>query len=73
MLSEFIPDMKLVLLAYLIGSIPFGLILGKLFWHTDLREVGSHNIGATNAWRCLGRTAGLSTFFWILPKDMRRV
>lgn len=63
MLSEYIPNMQLVIAAYFIGSIPFGLIIGKLFWHTDLREVGSHNIGATNAWRCLGRTAGLSTFF----------
>lgn len=63
MLSEYVPDMRLVLMAYLLGSIPFGLIVGKLIWHTDLREVGSHNIGATNAWRCLGRTAGLLTFF----------
>lgn len=63
MLNEYIPNIQLVIAAYFIGSIPFGLIIGKLFWHTDLREVGSHNIGATNAWRCLGRTAGLSTFF----------
>ena len=48
--------------AYLIGSIPSGLILGKLFWHTDLREHGSHNIGATNAWRTLGRGAGIAVF-----------
>ena len=48
--------------AYLIGSIPNGLILGKLFWHTDLREHGSHNIGATNAWRTLGKGAGIAVF-----------
>ena len=48
--------------AYLIGSVPSGLILGKLFWHTDLREHGSHNIGATNAWRTLGRGAGIAVF-----------
>nr|WP_106626861.1 glycerol-3-phosphate 1-O-acyltransferase PlsY [Selenomonas massiliensis] len=48
--------------AYLIGSIPSGLILGKLFWHTDLREHGSHNIGATNAWRTLGKGAGIAVF-----------
>ena len=51
-----------VVLAYLIGSIPSGLILGKLFWHTDLREHGSHNIGATNAWRTLGKRAGIAVF-----------
>ena len=62
MLSDIMPDFRLVLGAYLLGSIPFGLILGKVFWKTDLREVGSHNIGATNAWRVLGRTAGLLTF-----------
>lgn len=48
--------------AYLIGSIPSGLILGKLFWHKDLREHGSHNIGATNAWRTLGKGAGITVF-----------
>ena len=50
------------ILAYLIGSIPSGLILGKLFWHTDLRKYGSHNIGATNAWRTLGKVPGIIVF-----------
>ena len=49
-------------LAYLVGSIPSGLILGKLFWHTDLRKYGSHNIGATNAWRTLGKIPGIIVF-----------
>ena len=49
-------------IAYLIGSIPRGLSLGKLFWHTDLRAHGSHNIGATNAWRTLGKGAGIAVF-----------
>lgn len=49
-------------LAYLVGSVPSGLILGKLFWHTDLREHGSHNIGATNAWRTLGKVPGIIVF-----------
>ena len=48
--------------AYLIGSIPMGLIFGKLIWKKDLRRFGSHNIGATNAWRILGRKAGLLIF-----------
>lgn len=50
------------LAAYLVGSIPSGLILGKLIWHTDLRKYGSHNIGATNAWRTLGKAAGIIIF-----------
>ena len=49
-------------IAYLVGSIPSGLILGKLFWHIDLRKYGSHNIGATNAWRTLGKVPGIIVF-----------
>lgn len=59
-----------LILAYLIGSIPNGLILGKLVWGIDLREHGSHNIGATNAWRTLGKTAGFSIFFLDLLKGV---
>ena len=54
----------LVLAAYLIGSIPMGLIFGKLIWKKDLRRFGSRNIGATNAWRVLGRKAGLLIFLF---------
>ena len=50
------------LLAYLLGSIPNGLVFGKLFWHIDLREHGTHNIGATNAWRTLGKGPGFLIF-----------
>lgn len=52
----------LLIAAYLIGSIPTGLILGKAIWKKDLRQYGSHNIGATNAWRILGKKAGLLIF-----------
>jgi glycerol-3-phosphate acyltransferase PlsY len=40
--------------AYLIGSIPFGYLVGRLFFHTDIRKQGSGNIGAMNAMRALG-------------------
>lgn len=46
-------------LAYLVGSIPFGLLIGKLFHGIDIRERGSGNIGATNAGRILGWKWGL--------------
>ena len=49
-------------LSYLLGSVPNGLLLGRGIWHVDLREHGSQNIGATNAWRTLGKTAGFSIF-----------
>ncbi len=48
--------------AYLIGSIPSGYVIGKVFYHVDLRKIGSGNIGATNAYRILGIKAGLAVF-----------
>ncbi|MCC2529704.1 glycerol-3-phosphate 1-O-acyltransferase PlsY [Bacillus halotolerans] len=48
----------LIVLAYLIGSIPSGLIVGKLAKGIDIREHGSGNLGATNAFRTLGVKAG---------------
>lgn len=48
-----------LLLAYLIGSIPSGLIIGKTFYHTDIREHGSKNLGGTNTFRTLGVKAGI--------------
>lgn len=45
--------------AYLIGSIPSGLWIGRLFFNTDIREHGSGNLGATNTFRVLGKKAGL--------------
>ncbi len=60
--DDFMNWATLVIVAYLIGSIPAGLILGKLIWKKDLRRFGSHNIGATNAWRILGKKAGLLIF-----------
>ena len=51
-----------VLISYIVGSIPSGLVLGKGIWHVDLRRYGSGNIGATNAWRTLGKGPGLLIF-----------
>ena len=58
------------LIAYVLGSIPNGLWLGKALWHTDLREHGSHNIGATNAWRIIGKKAGVSIFLLDMVKGV---
>jgi len=49
----------LPLLAYFIGSIPIGWIVGKLFYNLDIRRSGSGNIGATNALRVFGTKVGI--------------
>lgn len=59
-----------IFLSYVIGSIPSGLILGKTLWHVDLRQHGSKNIGATNAWRTLGKLPGFIVFVADLLKGM---
>ncbi|WP_174733423.1 glycerol-3-phosphate 1-O-acyltransferase PlsY [Mesobacillus harenae] len=50
----------IIIMAYLIGSIPSGLIIGKVFYKTDIREHGSGNLGGTNTFRTLGVKAGLA-------------
>ncbi|WP_084214618.1 glycerol-3-phosphate 1-O-acyltransferase PlsY [Veillonella sp. AS16] len=50
------------ILAYLIGSVPSGLIIGKIFFNTDVRQYGSKNIGATNTYRVIGLKAALPVF-----------
>lgn len=57
--------MKIVLLfiiAYLLGSIPSGVWVGKLFFHKDIRKFGSGNMGTTNTFRVLGKPAGITVF-----------
>ena len=49
------------MISYLMGSIPFGLILTKIFLKKDIREIGSGNIGATNALRTGNKLIGYST------------
>lgn len=49
-----------ILLGYLLGSIPFALVIGRVFYKTDVRNFGSGNLGGTNAGRVLGKKAGAS-------------
>ena len=55
-------NILLVIVAYLLGSIPSAVWIGKRFYGIDVREHGSHNAGATNTLRTLGRRAALPVF-----------
>src|SRR5215469_15363739 len=58
----------IVFAAYICGSIPFGLLLGKLFGAADVRRIGSGNIGATNVARSAGLPAGILTLLFDAAK-----
>ncbi|MCJ0912383.1 MULTISPECIES: glycerol-3-phosphate 1-O-acyltransferase PlsY [Mammaliicoccus] len=52
-----------IILSYLVGCFPSGLVLGKLFYKKDIRQFGSGNLGATNTFRVLGKKAGFIVMF----------
>ncbi|KRL01182.1 glycerol-3-phosphate 1-O-acyltransferase PlsY [Liquorilactobacillus capillatus] len=56
----------MLVIAYLLGSIPSGVWIGKFFYKTDIRQFGSGNTGTTNTFRVLGKKAG----FIVLLMDM---
>ena len=60
-------------LGYLLGAIPFGLIIGRLTKGIDLREHGSHRTGATNALRTLGTPAAAAVFVLDVAKGVAAV
>ena len=59
---NYVPYIAVALLAYLLGSISFGMIIAKLAGGPNLREVGSKNTGATNVLRVMGVKTGLIVF-----------
>jgi glycerol-3-phosphate acyltransferase PlsY len=60
----------LLFFAYMLGSIPFGLLFGRLFADIDVRQFGSGNIGATNVNRILGRKLGAATLLCDVLKGL---
>ena len=52
-------NIALLILAYLLGALPFSIIAGRLLKGIDIREYGSGNAGATNTFRVLGKQAGI--------------
>ncbi|MCX6252831.1 MAG: glycerol-3-phosphate 1-O-acyltransferase PlsY [Bacteroidetes bacterium] len=63
----FYPAIELIL-AYMIGSIPSAVIVGKIFYGKDVRDFGSGNAGATNVIRVLGMKAGIPVFIFDIFK-----
>ena len=61
------------IISYLMGSVPFGFILTKIFLKKDIREIGSGNIGATNALRTGNKTIGYSTLMLDILKAVAPV
>ena len=55
--------LSISILSYLMGSVPFGFILTKVFLKKDIRDIGSGNIGATNALRAGNKSLGYGTLF----------
>ena len=51
----------IIIISYLLGSIPFGFLLTRIFLKKDIREIGSGNIGATNALRTGNKSIGYAT------------
>src|ERR1700712_1289688 len=63
-------ELLLIVLAYFIGSIPTALIISKTFFHIDIRDYGSGNMGATNTFRVLGSKYGTMVMFFDILKGM---
>lgn len=58
-----------LIIGYLLGSIPFALVIGKVFYKTDVREFGSKNLGGGNTGRVLGKRAGVA----VMTMDILKV
>ncbi|WP_215113284.1 glycerol-3-phosphate 1-O-acyltransferase PlsY [Exiguobacterium sp. s63] len=63
-------EILIVILSYLLGSIPFALIIGKLGYRVDVREHGSGNLGTTNTFRVLGKKAGILVLLGDIGKGL---
>src|SRR5260370_13806619 len=68
-----VPVMLIPFAAYLLGAVPFGLLLAKLFGGADVRKAGSGNIGATNVARVVGPLAGILTLVFDTAKGTAAV
>ena len=68
--TDYLLIISFIVISYLIGGIPFGLLIGKYIKKTDIRKHGSKNIGATNAVRVLGIKLGALVFLMDVLKGL---
>ena len=66
-------ELLLIIIAYLLGSIPTALIISKRFFGIDIRDYGSGNMGATNTFRVLGSRYGTIVMIVDMLKGMTAV
>ncbi len=69
-MNQTVSGIQLLAMAYLIGAIPFGYLIGRVVGKIDIRQHGSGNIGATNVGRVLGNQWGLCVLFLDLLKGL---
>ncbi len=67
---EYMPYIVIAVIAYLLGSVSFGVIVADLWHGPDLRQVGSKNTGATNVLRTMGMKAGMLVFVLDIVKAL---
>jgi len=63
----------IIIVPYLLGGVPFGFLIGKLFGRSDIRQEGSGNIGAANVLRTTGKAAGVCTLLLDVMKGVLSV
>jgi glycerol-3-phosphate acyltransferase PlsY len=66
----FMTEIIIIILSYLLGAIPFALIIGKLGYRVYVREHGSGNLGTTNTFRVLGKKAGILVLLGDMGKGL---
>lgn len=66
----YMTEIIIIILSYLLGAIPFALIIGKLGYRVDVREHGSGNLGTTNTFRVLGKKAGILVLLGDMGKGL---
>jgi len=72
-MSESLAGILVPLFCYLLGAVPFGLFVARVFGIEDIRKLGSGNIGATNVWRMAGAKAAVWVFIFDIGKGVAAV